>query len=172
MTAIHVFLLLMGMALSSAYAAELPPVKLDTGKLSPGLLVKFPINKLPVFVLQRRPNELTVLRQIHINDKVAVVGCAKCDPVLRSISPDYLVIWGYNPSSGCELIYVSSTATDWVGHPVHGQGGFVDKCSATEYDLSGRKLSGPKTSPNKLMVPPYTHNKGVIEIEANATPTL
>ena len=49
---------------------------------------------------------------------------------------------------------------------MHGRGGFVDKCSATEYDLTGRKLVGPKTSPNELGVPPHSFHKGVIEIEA------
>jgi hypothetical protein len=152
---------------ANAQAAEPLPVRLETSQLSPGLLIKFQVNNLPVFVLNRRPNEIASLRQSYGGSKERVASCATCDPVLRSISPNYLVVWGYNPSSGCELIYASSTATDWVGHPVHGRGGFVDKCSATEYDLTGRKLLGPNASPNELAVPPHSFHKGVIEIEAN-----
>jgi hypothetical protein len=41
----------------NAQAAEPLPVRLETSKLSPGLLIKFQVNNLPVFVLNRRPNE-------------------------------------------------------------------------------------------------------------------
>jgi len=141
------------------------PIRIEANKLLPGVLVKMQIDNIPVFVLARRSDEIAALRKSHAGNKEQVADCSACEPVLRSISPSYFVIWGRNTSSECELVYVSSTATDWVGYAVHGRGGFIDKCSASEYDLSGRKLAGPKTSPNRLGVPAHAFRNGLIEIK-------
>jgi len=146
-------------------AEETSSVRIDTNKLYRGLLVIIKINDLPVFILNRRINEIDSLRESHSERRNLVAQCPDCDPVLRSLSPDYLVIWGFHPVSGCELIYASSTAKDWVGHAVHGKGGFVDKCSATEYDLTGRKIAGPSTSPAELGMPSHRFHDEVLEID-------
>ena len=159
--------LLLGIVIScvtSTTFGESSPVQLDTKHLYAGLLVIVKVNGLPVFIMNRRAEEIAALRAAHAGNHAKINGCVKCDPILRSVSPDYLVVWCYNPAAGCQLIYAASTATDWVGHPVNGHGGFVDKCSGTEYDLSGRKLSGPDSSPDELAIPTYTIQKGVISV--------
>lgn len=149
---------------SGAHADAAAPVRIDATKMPRGILLKIKVNSLPVFIINRRLTEIAALRKSYANHNKRVPGCPECDPSLRSISKDYFVVWGYNPSSKCELIYVSSTARDWIGHAVHGRGGFVDKCSNSEFDLTGRKLVGPKTSPSMLGLPQYSFHNGVIEI--------
>lgn len=140
-------------------------VRVDTKYVPEGMLAAVDVNGLPVFVLHRRQIEIDNLRSMYDESDAAAVDCARCDPVLRSVSADYLVVWGYSPDSGCELTYVSSTATnEWEGYSIQGLGGFVDKCSGAEYDLSGRKLSGRNEGPNRLTIPRHTITNGVIVI--------
>ena len=145
-------------------AIESSSVQIDTSKLYRGLLVIIQINDFPVFIMNRRLSEINALRKLHADSQEQVIHCSDCDPVLRSISPDYLVIWGHHPNIGCELAYASSTSNSWEGHKVHGIGGFVDKCSDTEYDLTGRKLTGPDTSPAELGIPFHKLINGKLEI--------
>lgn len=156
MIAFFVALQLITAPLSAASPAEGPPT-IDVATLPSGILVKFPVDSLPVFVLRRSSDELAVLRKTHATAQGGEEFCHDCDAITRSIDPEVLVVSGYNPASGCELIYVASKATDRSGYAVGGRGGFVDKCTQTEYDLSGRKLRGPESSPDELAIPMHRY---------------
>ena len=162
---IYTLLIIIGVLLTyNAQAEDTSSVRIDPSKLDRGMLVIIQINDLPVFIMNRRLDEIDTLRKSHSKKKGQVVDCSDCDPVLRSISPDYLVIWGRHPVSKCELTYVSSTANDSVGHKVNGIGGFIDKCSGSEYDLTGRILSGPSVL-TELLVPLHTYHDGILKIK-------
>lgn len=170
MKSIYTLLIIVGaLLICNAQAEDSSFIPIDTSKFSRGLLVIIEVNNLPVFILNRRLDEIDSLKKLHAESLDPVPKCQDCNPVLRSVSPDYLVIWGFHPVSGCELIYASSTSKDWVGHAVHGKGGFVDKCSGTEYDLTGRKLTGPDTSPDELGVPLHCLHEGILEINKKQT---
>lgn len=138
---------------------------MDVSTLPPGILVKVPVDSLPVFVLRRSSDELAALRKAHATAPRSKESCSGCDPITRSLDPEVLVILGYNPASGCELIYAASKATDWSGYAISGRGGFVDKCTQTEYDLSGRKLRGPESSPEELAVPIHRYVGTKLQIQ-------
>ena len=73
-------------------AEESSKVRIDTSKIYRGLLVIIQINDLPVFIMNRRPSEIDGLRRVHAGNQRQVSQCPDCSPVLRSISPDFLVI--------------------------------------------------------------------------------
>lgn len=112
-------------------------IKINLDLLEPGILVKIPANPGRVFVLVKK------LETPLTKEKI------------RKYSRDLTVIRGYIPNSGCELVYAGSDADDWGGHPVDKIGGFVDKCSNSEYNLDGIKLVGPATSPDRLLIPDF-----------------
>ena len=159
----YLLIIALTISLHTANASESASISIDLNKkLTRGVLLKVSVHNSPVFIVYRRPNEIDVLRKQYAKVKAPVPGCEKCAPSLRSISPDYLVVWGNSPSSKCALTYASSTAKDWAGHAVSGRGGFVDQCSGAEYDLSGRKLMGPKTAPKELEIPHHILREGII----------
>ena len=151
-------------------AGDSDPITVDTTHLERGILIKFPVNELPVFVLNRRVEEIADLEAMHKTKKEPVRNCPDCNTVLRSITDNILVIWGFNPSTGCELLYASSKDDGFDDLVLIDRGGFVDSCSHAVFDLSGRKLSGSDSTPKTLEVPAHKIYNGVIEIDRMAYP--
>ncbi len=141
------------------------PISFDPSKIEVGTMIKFPVNNLPIMVVHRKNSDVVKLINRYSSRSVQMESCLGCNPILRSINRSYFVAWGYQPKSGCELIYVSSEADDWDGHAIKGVGGFVDKCSGSEYDLSGRKIFGTDTSPSELPIPKHHFENGNLIIE-------
>lgn len=142
-------------------------IKFDPSTIERGIMINFPVNDLPLMVVHRRTSEIESLEINYSDKRIAIEECPMCIPALRSIKHDYFVTWGYHPTSGCELIYVSSEADDWDCHKIQGIGGFVDKCSGSEYDLSGRKIFGPTSSPSELLLPKHKFEDGNLVIDPN-----
>ena len=156
---------------STSLLAEHPdPIIVDTNLFQDGLLMKLPVNELPLFILNRRDQEVENLIEIHKDKVEPVTNCPKCNTILRSISENILVIWGFNPSTGCELYYASSKENNFTEYGLVDRGGFVDSCNDAVFDLTGRKLFGPKSTPETLEVPTYKIVDGVVEINRNIYP--
>lgn len=150
----------------TACADDKQPIKFDPRNIEIGTTIIFPVNDLTMMVVHRTASDVLNLQNKYTSQKNPNDSCQECNPIFRSIKKEYFVTWGYHPDSGCGLIYVSSEADEWVGHTIRGVGGFVDKCSGSEYDLSGRKIFGPDSSASVLPIPQYDFQNENLVIHA------
>jgi Rieske Fe-S protein len=163
-------LLALFLAHSIVFASDPIYRTVNTKDLERGILIRFNVNELPVYVLKRRPEEVAKLEENHKDNNNEVESCHKCNRILRSISKDIITIWGFNPSTGCMLVYASSKSDQYQDYGLINEGGFIDPCSNSVFDLSGRKISGPSCSPLVLEIPKHTLEEDILVIDERAYP--
>lgn len=144
------------------------PVDYDLGALAQGRLATVQWRKKPVWILRRTAREMQSLSkdtrllsdprsqtpqqppgmQLHL-----AAG-------LRAVRPEYLVLVGICTHLGCIPEYRPTPGSVGPGW----RGGFYCPCHGSQYDLSGRVLSG-SPAPLNLPVPPYYfRSRNVIRI--------
>jgi len=132
------------LSFANTYAKENNTVTVKLNLLKPGMSILLKYKKLPVYVIHRTSNDIRYLEKKRGKNK------------LRSRRTKYFITWGYNPSSGCQLVYASSLDKEWwKGHDVYGHGGLVDPCLKVEYDLTGRAFKSYTNSILELPIPSY-----------------
>jgi hypothetical protein len=102
--------------------------EIDLSKLENGMMG---VNILggPYYIIRRTPEETNLL--------IKKYGVGN----LRSGNKDFILIKAKSPDSDCNVAYVAKGDQEWVNHPIYREGGFVDVCSCSWFDLSGRRRS-------------------------------
>lgn len=70
----------------------------------------------------------------------------------RSVKPEWFVAIALGTDQGCSLTHVPAEASLFQEQP--WQGGFMDSCRKSRYDLAGRVYESQYATKN-LVVPPY-----------------
>jgi len=171
MSDMKVILFIITFSITSSLSFASPYIELNTSKIPIGTLINIPVNGLPVFILNRTDDSINYLNETHSGSINHGESCSECDSIFRSISPNIFVVWGFNPTTGCEVIYASSEDDEWVKSDKYSVGYFVDPCSDAIFDLSGRKISGKYSTTKELEIPEYSINSGVIRFNKSIYPT-
>jgi ubiquinol-cytochrome c reductase iron-sulfur subunit len=133
------------------------PVLAPIGKIEPGQMVKFAWRGMPVFVVNRTPQQLAVLKgedsrlkDPHSDNTEQQPDYARNEN--RSIKPEWLVVVGICTHLGCSPEYFGEIKPE--PFDPNWQGGFFCPCHKSRYDISGRVFDGVP-APANLQVPPY-----------------
>jgi ubiquinol-cytochrome c reductase iron-sulfur subunit len=133
-------------------------VDVDLSPLQPGQQIMVFWRTWPVFVVQRTPQAVTMLRN---PDLLGQLADPESDQVQqppyarnrqRSVKPEYAVLVGICTHMGCTpAFYPQPSATepqaDWIG-------GYLCPCHGSKYDLAGRVFKDFPALYN-LPVPPH-----------------
>jgi ubiquinol-cytochrome c reductase iron-sulfur subunit len=128
----------------------------DLGPIQPGQTISVQWRNLPIFVRNRKPEEVRIARSTPISelrDRYArneeLPGDASADDRNRTKEghDNWLVVVGLCPHMGCLLKAQEPSAA------VTTDEGWVCPCHAARFDLSGRVRSGPAAT--NLPVPRY-----------------
>ena len=116
------------------------PVMADIGKIEPGQKVSFGWRGMPVFVVNRTPQQLATLPEVDARLKDPRSDNADQQPAYaknenRSIKPEWLVVIGICTHLGCSPEYYGVVKPepfdpDW-------KGGFFCPCHKSRYDSAG-----------------------------------
>jgi ubiquinol-cytochrome c reductase iron-sulfur subunit len=134
------------------------PVDIDISKIGPGQQIIARWRNRPIFIVNRPPEALKVLRESQMVSRLADPQSTQHQqpPYAhnwhRSIKPEFGVLVGICTHLGCiPLFYPDPNATqpaaDWLG-------GYFCPCHGSKYDLAGRVFEGVP-APYNLPVPPY-----------------
>ena len=144
------------MAPSSAALASQTPLDVNLSGIEPGRQKTVQWRGLPIFVVRRTSNELSILRGPQDIARLAdpnskVLQQPKyADNWHRSIKPEYLVLVGVCTHLGCIPQFKprpGAISQGWLG-------GYFCPCHGSKYDLSGRVYKDVP-APYNLPVPPY-----------------
>lgn len=133
------------------------PVTADISKIEAGQIVTFAWRGLPVFVVNRTPQQLATLHgnDSHLKDPASdntdqQPEYAKNEN--RSIKPEWLVVIGICTHLGCVPDYFGAIKPE--PFDPKWQGGFYCPCHKSRYDIAGRVYDGVP-APANLPVPAY-----------------
>lgn len=133
------------------------PVMADIGKIAAGQKVTFGWRGMPVFVVNRTPQQLAALRGEDGRLKDPNSDNTEQQPAYaknenRSIKPEWLVVIGICTHLGCSPEYFGEVKPE--PFDPNWKGGFFCPCHKSRYDISGRVFDGVP-APANLPVPPY-----------------
>ncbi|HET6631105.1 MAG TPA: ubiquinol-cytochrome c reductase iron-sulfur subunit [Rhodanobacteraceae bacterium] len=133
------------------------PVTAAVGKIEAGQMVRYPWRGLPIFVVNRTPDQLATLKVVEDRLKDPDCSVESQQPpyaknLTRSIKPQWLVVIGICTHLGCVPEYKPKIGPepfdpDW-------KSGFFCPCHKSRYDIAGRVFDGVP-APMNLAVPSY-----------------
>ena len=134
------------------------PVEIDISKMEAGQLLRVEWRGKPVWILNRTPEVLDILRAP--NDKLRdpssqeSIQPESSHNALRSIKPEIFIAIGICTHLGCSPTFrpeiaPSDLGSDW-------QGGFFCPCHGSGFDLAGRVNKGVP-APTNLEIPPHRY---------------
>jgi ubiquinol-cytochrome c reductase iron-sulfur subunit len=133
-------------------------VDVDLSPLQPGQQIMVFWRTWPVFIVQRTPQAVTMLRNPDLLGQLADPESDQLQQPpyarnrQRSVKPEYAVLVGICTHMGCTpAFYPQPSATepqaDWIG-------GYLCPCHGSKYDLAGRVFKD-FPAPYNLPVPPH-----------------
>lgn len=135
------------------------PVTQSLAKIEAGQMLAVAWRSLPVFVVNRTPEQLATLPMVdsRLVDPKSIDASAGQQPAYaqnetRSIKPEWLVIVGICTHLGCVPNFVPEIKPE--PFDPNWKGGFYCPCHHSRYDLAGRVFQGVP-APKNLQVPPY-----------------
>ena len=133
------------------------PVMADLGQIEAGQMVTFAWRGLPVFVVNRTPEQLATLKVIEPQLKDPESTNTEQQPEYakneaRSVKPEWLVVVGICTHLGCVPDYFGVVKPE--PFDPQWQGGFYCPCHKSRYDIAGRVYDGVP-APANLPVPEY-----------------
>lgn len=133
------------------------PVMADLGPIEPGQMVTYAWRGLPVFIVNRSPEQLATLKVVEPQLKDPESTNADQQPEYarneaRSVKPEWLVVVGICTHLGCVPDYFGVVKPE--PFDPKWQGGFYCPCHKSRYDIAGRVYDGVP-APANLPVPEY-----------------
>ncbi len=135
------------------------PVVADISKVESGQMVRFNWRSVPVFVVNRTPEQVATLTTKDVEDRLKDPNCdvTSQQPDYaknphRSIKPEWLVMIGICTHLGCVPDFEPKIGPepfdpDW-------KSGFFCPCHKSRYDIAGRVYDGVP-APKNMVIPPY-----------------
>jgi len=149
----------MSMTPSARARAAGAPVEVDISKLAPGQMLTIEWRGKPVWILNRTPEMLGLIKKTDERVVDPESEVAQQPPYAqndgRSIKDKYLVVVGICTHLGCVPLTklqdgaVSGLGDDWTG-------GFFCPCHGSKFDLAGRVYKNVP-APTNLVVPPHSY---------------
>ena len=107
----------------------------------------------PFFIVRRSKKEVALL-----NNKYGAGN-------FRSTQEQFFIVRNFASSESCVLQYTKINNNKFIGTPVFYTGGFIDHCTGSQFDLSGRVILS--TPGNKTVLIPvakheYTSSNSVV----------
>lgn len=134
------------------------PVEVDISKMEAGQLIRVAWRGKPVWLLNRTPKQLSVLKTLDekLRDPLSnesIQPFYTKNPV-RSIKPEIFVAVGLCTHLGCSPTFRPEVAPADLGSDWHG--GFFCPCHGSWFDLAGRVYRGVP-APTNLVIPPHRY---------------
>lgn len=136
--------------------SSVPAKKIDVSQMQKGEVMLLSWDGRPVLIYRRQDADLSALRSN--DERLLDAQSRKSDQpanalnAFRSVSPEWFVAIAVGMDQGCSIAYLPSDSTLFQAQP--WQGGFIDSCRESRYDLSGRVFESQYATRN-LVVPPY-----------------
>lgn len=134
------------------------PVEVDLSKMEAGQLLRVAWRGKPVWILNRTPAALEVLKTMdsvlsdpQSNDSIQPASSKNS---YRSIKPEIFVAIGLCTHLGCSPTFRPELAPHDLGRD--WKGGFFCPCHGSRFDLAGRVYSGVP-APTNLEIPPHRY---------------
>lgn len=137
----------------------LPGLRVAIGDMRPGETRTLTWDGRAVLVHRRTPEQIARLERNAHRGALRDPESAKSEQPesmrgpLRSGSPEWFVAIGLGTDYGCPVGFLEAGGEAFAGAP--WDGGFVDGCRGSRYDLGGRVYAGQYADRN-LVVPPHT----------------
>jgi ubiquinol-cytochrome c reductase iron-sulfur subunit len=135
------------------------PVTQSLKKIESGQQLIVGWRSLPVFIVNRTPDQLAVLpkQDVRLVDPTSTGASAEQQPKYaqngtRSIKPEWLVMVGICTHLGCVPNYVGEIKPE--PFDPNWQGGYYCPCHHSRYDMAGRVYQGVP-APKNMEIPPY-----------------
>jgi len=134
------------------------PVEVDISKMEAGQLIRVAWRGKPVWILNRTPSVLDILKTLddQLRDPLSLESKqppSSKNPV-RSIKPEIFVAVGLCTHLGCSPTFRPEIAPHDLGEK--WKGGFFCPCHGSWFDLAGRVYRGVP-APTNLEIPPYRY---------------
>ncbi len=134
------------------------PVEVDISKMEAGQLIRVAWRGKPVWILNRTPAVLEILKTLddQLRDPLSLESKqppSSKNPV-RSIKPEIFIAVGLCTHLGCSPTFRPEIAPHDLGEK--WKGGFFCPCHGSWFDLAGRVYRGVP-APTNLEIPPYRY---------------
>ncbi|MFT6308681.1 MAG: ubiquinol-cytochrome c reductase iron-sulfur subunit [Halioglobus sp.] len=141
---------------SSQGIPTVPSKIIDVSQMQMGEAMFLSWEGRPVIIYRRQDSEFSTLRTI--DERLLDAKSQSSDQpgnalnAYRSVTPEWFVAIALGTDQGCSLTHVPADTTQFQQQP--WQGGFIDSCRKSRYDLAGRVYESQYATRN-LVVPPY-----------------
>ena len=144
---------------------SIPSKIIDVSQMQAGEALFLSWEGRPVVIYRRQDSEFSALR--GTDERLLDAQSQRSDQpddalnAYRSVKPDWFVAIALGTDQGCSITHEPADTSIFQQQP--WQGGFIDACRKSRYDLAGRVYESQYATRN-LVVPPYrvTAEKNII----------
>lgn len=134
----------------------IPTKKIDVSQMQMGEAMFLSWDGRPVVIYRRQDAEFSALRTTdeRLRDEKSRSSKQPADALnaFRSVKPEWFVAIALGTDQGCSLTHLPADSSVFLEKL--WQGGFMDACRKSRYDLAGRVYDSQYATRN-LVVPPY-----------------